>query len=192
VIDTVPNWASPELSAQLPQVRAIGETSEVEFKEDVPEQAHRLGKEIAAMASSGGGRIFLGINDNGDLCGLNVNTGDERDDIAERVHSIARTVKPVPKIDYQFAVESQKAVLVIDISGQEHPVYYYDSRPYVRDKRRARPAEPDEVVKLVWAHPSSEHRRETERLELQQMQDSVDRNREWRRYNDDIRMRRRS
>jgi len=176
--DTIPKWASPVVSAELPKLRESGETPAVDFKEDFPDQTHRLGKEIAAMATSGGGRIFLGINDNGDLCGLNVTTGDEGDDIAERAHSIARTVKPVPKIDFQFAVESQKTVLVIDIPKQEHPVFYYDSRPYVRDERRARPAEPEEVVELVWAHPSSEHKKEMERIRLQQMQDFVDGNRQ--------------
>jgi hypothetical protein len=175
---TVPKWASRELSERLPQIRAEGESLRVDFKQDFPDQSHRLAKEIAAMASSGGGQIFVGINDNGDLCGLNVSTGDERDDIAERAHSIARTVKPVPTITFHFAVESEKTVLVIDVLRQDYPVFYYDSRPYVRDKRRARPAEPEEVVEMVWAHPSSEHKRAMERLTLQQMQQLVDRSRE--------------
>lgn len=54
--DTVPQWASAELSAQLPTLRAAGETPKVDLKEDFSEQAHRLAKDIAAMASSGGGR----------------------------------------------------------------------------------------------------------------------------------------
>ena len=61
---------------------------------------------------------------------------------------------------------------------QQHPVFYYEYRPYVRDGRRARPAEPNEVVKLVWAHPSSEHQRAIERLQEQQIQDFATSSRE--------------
>ncbi len=176
--DTVPKWASAEISAELPNIRSAGENAAVDFKEAFPDQAHRLAKEIAAMASSGGGRIYVGISDNGDLCGINVSNGDERDDVAERAHSIARSVRPVPRINFYFAVEAQSTVLVLDIPKQEHPVFCYDSRPYVRDERRARPAEPEEVVELVWAHPSSEHKKEIERIRQQQLQNFIDHNRQ--------------
>lgn len=173
-----PKWASSEISAQLPSVREAGESTNVDFKESFPDQAHRLAKEIAAMATSGGGRIFIGINDNGDLHGLDASNGDARDDIAERAHSISLTVNPIPNVNLFFAVESEKTVLVVDVPKQSDPVYYYDLRPYVRDERRARPAEPDEVVDLVWAHPSSEHKKEMERMQQQQMQHFIDHNRE--------------
>jgi ATP-dependent DNA helicase RecG len=185
VADTVPKWAFEEISEELPTVREAGECTSVDFKEAFPDQAHQLGKEIAAMASSGGGRIYIGVNDNGDLCGLNLNSGDERDDAAERAHSIARNIKPTPIISLHFAVESESTVLVIDVQKQQHPVFYYDYRPYVRDGRRARPAEPNEVVKLVWAHPSSEHQRAIERLQEQQMQDFATSSRERQRRHDE-------
>jgi ATP-dependent DNA helicase RecG len=178
VDDALPKWASNEISVRLHTVRQVGENAAVDFKETFPDQAHRLGKEIAAMASSGGGRIYIGINDNGELCGITANNGDERDDIVERAHSIARTVKPVPRINLHFAVESTYTVLVLDIPKQDHPVFYYESRPYVRDQRRARPAEPQEVVELVWAHPSSEHKLEMERIHQQQTRDFIEANRE--------------
>lgn len=177
VSDTVPKWASAAISAELPGIRATGENRYADFKEAFPSQAHRLGKEIAAMASSGGGRIYIGIDDNGDLTGIEVKTGEERDDFAERAHSIARSVRPVPKVSLQFAVESGHTVLVIDIQKQSQPVFYYDSRPYIRDERRARPAEPDEVLELVWAHPSSKHKKAMEETELQRMQHISERNR---------------
>lgn len=175
---TVPKWASQTISVELPAIREAGEGKSVDFKEAFPDQAHRLGKEIAAMASSGGGRIFIGIDDNGSLRGINASTGEDRDDLAERAHAICRTVKPVPDVSIHFAVECQLTVLVIEIPRQDHPVFYYEYRPYVRDERRARPAEPNEVVELVWAHPSSEHKKELERLEQQQLQRMIDNSRE--------------
>ncbi len=176
--DDFPKWASPEICDQLPGIREAGESTNVDFKESFPDQAHRLGKEIAAMATSGGGRIFIGIDDDGGLHGVDASNGDERDDIAERAHNIALTVKPIPNVNLMFAVESGRTVLVVDVPKQSDPVYYYDFRPYVRDERRARPAEPDEVVELVWAHPSSGHKKEMERILQHQMQNFIDHNRE--------------
>jgi predicted HTH transcriptional regulator len=88
-----------------------------------------------------------------------------------------------------FAVEDNKQVLAIRIPPQDEPVFYYEYRPYVRDGRRSRPATPDEVKERVWAHPSSEFRREAERLKLQQMQDIVDSGRRFSAAMEDMRRR---
>lgn len=169
--NTIPKWASVEISNELATIREVGENQNVEFKEGFPEDARKLKKEIAAMASSGGGKIFIGINDNCELCGLEAKNDDERDDIFERADNIARTVKPIPIFNLYFAIESDFTILVIEIpKEQDEPVFYSDGKPYVRDKRKARPAEPHEVVELVWKHPSSEHKKELERLELKELQ----------------------
>lgn len=57
------------LHAELLEIIANGENSGVEFKRDDirPEQ---LAKEIVAFANVQGGRIFLGVADDGDLTGL--------------------------------------------------------------------------------------------------------------------------
>lgn len=57
------------LKAELLQIISNGENSGVEFKRDDirPEQ---LAKEIVALANVQGGRIFLGVEDNGEITGL--------------------------------------------------------------------------------------------------------------------------
>lgn len=162
-----PQWTSAELSAQLPRIREAGESKAHEFKEAFPDQAHRLAKSIAALATSDGGYIFIGINDGGELIGLDADTAEKRDDLIERAYSIARTVDPSPIVDIRFAIEASKVVLAIHVGKSEFPVYYYDHRPYIRDGRRSRPAEPQEVQELVWAHPSSEYKRNLERLHFE-------------------------
>jgi predicted HTH transcriptional regulator len=67
-----PQWADPKLSAELPSVRAAGESPTVEFKEQFPDQAHRLAQELAALGTSGGGILYIGISDNGDLVGIRI------------------------------------------------------------------------------------------------------------------------
>ena len=57
------------LKAELLEIIANGENSGVEFKRDDirPEQ---LAKEIVAFANGQGGRIILGVEDNGQFTGL--------------------------------------------------------------------------------------------------------------------------
>jgi len=51
------------------EVLARGEDSHHQFKRDVT-NADSLAAELAAFANSGGGRLFLGVNDDGSIAGL--------------------------------------------------------------------------------------------------------------------------
>jgi predicted HTH transcriptional regulator len=92
----LPEWAFPDVSARLPEIRQRDEGQDVEFKEDFPKQAHNLGSEIAALATSGGSTILIGVHNNGDVSGLEVATEDDRDDVIHRAQNIVRTVEPGP------------------------------------------------------------------------------------------------
>tara|TARA_R110002073_G_scaffold75697_2_gene184571 strand:- start:4987 stop:5532 length:546 start_codon:yes stop_codon:yes gene_type:complete len=175
--NSIPKWACADTSKSLPIIREAGETENVDFKAAFPEQGHRLAKEIAGLATKGGGRIFIGIDDNGALVGLSASNADERDDLAERAHSIALSVKPQVTVEILFAVENDLTVLVIVIPKQIEPVFYYEGRPYLRDQRRARRAEPHEVKEAVWLHPSSEQKRRLEDLTYQQQRDFLNKQR---------------
>jgi predicted HTH transcriptional regulator len=63
-------WVDAVLSAALPGLCRRGEGQDLEFKKQLPEQAHDIGKSIAAFASSGNGRILYGIADDGQILGL--------------------------------------------------------------------------------------------------------------------------
>jgi predicted HTH transcriptional regulator len=163
-IKVLAKWADPDLSYTLPMIRNTGEGPAVEFKEQFPEQAHRLAEELAALGTSGGGKVFIGINDNCDLIGVDASDGQKRDKLVERAQGIISTVRPQLKADILFAVEDEKVAIVIVIPKQDEPVFYYDFWPYIREGRRSRPANPDEVKKLIWSHPSAEHARRMEDL----------------------------
>jgi predicted HTH transcriptional regulator len=127
--NNIPQWADAELSNQLPNIRPAGETPIVEFKERFPDQAHRLAQEFAALATSGGGIVYIGINDNGDLVGIEASDGDARDNLIERAQGILSTIRPNVRADILFAVENATAVLAIRIPPQDEPVFYYENRP---------------------------------------------------------------
>src|SRR3989304_1513999 len=113
MINDIPQWADAQISCKLPDVRAIGENTTVEFKKQFPDQAHELGKELAAFGTSGGGILYIGINNNGDLIGIDAQDANSRDSIAERAKSIILTVRPSLRADILFAVENNTPVLAI-------------------------------------------------------------------------------
>lgn len=166
----IPKWADPITSAKLPGIRSAGEGATVEFKERFPDQAHRLAQELAAFGTSGRGDVFIGINDNGDLVGVNARDGDARDDLIERAQGVVNTIRPKLSVEILFSVENEIPVIIIRVPPQDEPVFYYEHRPYIRDGRRSRPATPDEVKAHVWGHPSAEHARALEKLKFCQVQ----------------------
>jgi predicted HTH transcriptional regulator len=172
-MDSLP-WADAELSMELPGLRSEGEGPTLEYKREFPAQAHEMAAEIAAFATSGGGRILVGVADDGTLVGLDAASLDAVDRLKLRAQGIVKTVKPGVKAHIIAAAENGKTVLCIQVGRQDEPVYYYDFRPYIRVGSMSRPADPDEVKQHVWAHPSAEYRRKTEELELLRRQAFVE------------------
>ncbi len=119
--------------------------------EEFPSQARELGKEIAAFSTSGGGRIILGVTDEGDLSGLNgLVSPQERDTMLRRVEGICHgPVKPSVTPVVRYGLEEGKTLVIIDVPAGVEPVYYCNNVPYIRHLTQSRPAEPHEVVELI-------------------------------------------
>lgn len=164
----IPPWANVELCTKIPEWRKQGEGATLEFKEDFPEQGHTLAREVAAFATSGGGTILIGVHNNGEVSGLAASTEDDRDALVHRAQNIVRTIKPQVKYQTGLASDEGKLILVIAIAAdQGEPVFYYQERPYIRDGRESRPAEPNEVKERVWAHPSAEYAKKMQELKYE-------------------------
>jgi len=103
-----------------------GEGPSVEFKIDFPKQAHDVAKEMAALANSGGGLLFIGIDDEGTPKGI-----AEPNRAAERLANIARTCSPPlwPQID---KIHVSKDICVIYATIPSSPPCFYQGKIYVR------------------------------------------------------------
>jgi predicted HTH transcriptional regulator len=180
----VPSWADRDFSQTISKLREAGEGQKLEFKKEFPPQLHELCKEVASFATSGGGRILLGVADEGTLVGLPCIDAVERDALARRAQGSVGGVRPTVNAAFVVGIEDGKVVLCIEIAEkQNEPVFYYDHRPYVRDRSVSRPATPDEVKTFVWSHPSAEHQRFMEKAKenlVTQSQESS------RRFDEDI------
>ena len=95
--------------AELLQIIALGENSQVEFKRDDcrPEQ---LAREIVAMVNHHGGMILLGVEDDGKISGI------QRENLEEWIMDgvVARKVHPLVLPNYQeISIDEDKRVAVL-------------------------------------------------------------------------------
>ncbi len=150
-MEDLPGWVDLKLSRILPTLRNKGEGSHLEFKSKFPDQGHSLAKEIAAFATSGGGRVLLGVSDDGQLCRtIDASTPGARDSLIKRIQGITRAaVQPAITPIVTFGLEGQYVVLSIEVPRGKQPVYYAGGRPCIRHLSESRSATPDEVIEAV-------------------------------------------
>lgn len=147
----MPVWIDKGISEELPTLREQGEGSHLEYKSEYPENGHELSREIAAFASSGGGKILVGISDEGELIGLSgFEKSTNRDEILRRVQGLcANNISPAIRVDVKFAKERNSIVLAIIVPSGPQPIYYSGGKPYIRHLSSSRPAEPNEVSEKI-------------------------------------------
>ncbi len=100
-------------------VRA-GENLTVEFKRQVP-KLDRLAKSLSAFSNSSGGSIFFGVEDNGDICGLDHLNGTR--DIVRQVAEF-HCDPPAPVKTRVWNPPGGASVLVVEVpEAVDKPVY---------------------------------------------------------------------
>lgn len=147
------------LRLELLELMANGEDSGTEFKRDelTPQD---LAKELVAFANLHGGRVLLGVEDDGSVSGV------VRDDAEEWVLTVARDkVRPplIPYVERVRDVEPGRDVLVatVDRGYAVHARQHHNSLTYyLRVGRQSREASPEELARL-------QQQRGTVRAELQ-------------------------
>jgi ATP-dependent DNA helicase RecG len=124
-----------------------GENSGVEFKRDVVEN-HQLAKELVAFANLGGGKVLLGVEDDGTVSGV------ARADLEEWVMQTCRDkIRPeiVPFFAMVRAVEAGKDVAVIEVERgwSVHHLWHNNHRVYfIRVGSTSREARQEELERL--------------------------------------------
>lgn len=148
-------YRSDEGGVPLEVALAEQEAEHVEFKVRFPDQARDLAKEIAAFGSQdGGGGIFLGVSNSGEVVGLEgLHSYEERDKLRNRISQLAsKSVKPGIDVTVYFIPYGETHVAKVWVARGPEPIYYVDGTPYVRDKDSSRPATPEEVKQRVSEH----------------------------------------
>ena len=123
--------------AELNLVLQEGEGQYIEFKEDL---GAGLSKEIVAFANASGGRIFLGINDKGEIKEIEI-TNKLKSQIQDLVNNCD------PKIKINF--EEFGNILIINIPEGENKPYTCSSGFFMRMGPNSQKMKRDEIIKLA-------------------------------------------
>jgi ATP-dependent DNA helicase RecG len=98
----------------------LGEGVSLEFKESYTD---KIGKSICAFANASGGKIILGVKDNGQIKGFTLNNAT-----SSKIQDIARAIDPSITVDIK-AIDN---IVIIKIpEGMDKP-YFINGRCYLR------------------------------------------------------------
>ena len=125
-------------TVEIMQILARGEDSKNQFKRDVS-NADRLAAELIAFSNSLGGKIFIGVDDDGSIPGLN------KEDI-QRINQLlsntaSQNIKPAINPLTEIVTIDGKNILIIDVpKGVNKPYQDKNGTIWVKngaDKRKA-------------------------------------------------------
>lgn len=138
----------------LKNLIATGESSFLEFKHKIS-SPEKLAKEIAAFANSTGGKILIGVADNGEIVGV--------ESYMEEEFWITQAVEdccvPKAKVVIELISFSGKDILLVDVpEAEEKPIYVKGKKHRIVYVRRADESvvASDEMVEILKKGSSEE------------------------------------
>ena len=96
---------------ELTQLVSLGEGRQLEFKRRVP-RSERIAKEVIAMANTDGGRLLLGVDDDGSIVGVR---DAEEEEFALRQALLAHCDPPVPFSTERIPITGRRDVIVVGV-----------------------------------------------------------------------------
>ncbi|MEZ6012252.1 MAG: ATP-binding protein [Hyphomonas sp.] len=150
---------------------ANGESLSLELKEQLDaRRPEKICKEIAALASMQGGNLFVGVRDDGYVCGV-----DNPKRVQNQIENvIAAHIEPLPIVQISLLTIDDRNVVCAAVQTGIPPVYFYDGRPYWRIGTSSVPAGPTEVERLIRnSEVSLELRRQAAKIASMTPEDNV-------------------
>jgi hypothetical protein len=144
----VEDWRHRPQAVSLEDALKNGESQSVEFKEghaDVP-----LQRAIAAFANTNSGTIFLGVNNNAEVVGIDCNIAKKKYEELLRIRNITtQAIKPAISVHVDFIVHQGKPVARIFVPRGEQPLYFLNHEIYVREQTASMKATPEQVEGIL-------------------------------------------
>lgn len=122
-------------------VLQLGEGQNVEFKEGI---SGTLSKEMVAFANADGGRMFIGISDDGKIAGFK-----KSNRITAIIQDFARNCDPTVKIHLSTIRSDGNDILVIDVPEGENKPYSCSDGYYLRVGPTCQKMRRDELIDFV-------------------------------------------
>jgi ATP-dependent DNA helicase RecG len=141
-------WRKRPQAASLEDALKNGESQAVEFKEG---HAHvPLERAIAAFANTNSGTIFLGVNNNAEVVGIDCDTAQKKDEELQRIRNIiTQAIKPTISVQVDFIVHQGKTVVRIFVPRGDQPLYFLNHEIFVREQTSSMNATPEQVEGIM-------------------------------------------
>jgi ATP-dependent DNA helicase RecG len=137
----------------LQQLLAAGESARLEFKSKISDYAE-IGKIIASFLNAEGGTLVIGVDDSGQIIGID-SAGEE---ISNIQGELLNAISPKASWSINIRNENEKNVIVIDVpQGLESP-YVFGNRIFVRQGTHSVPATSDAIDRLITRRSQDELR----------------------------------
>jgi ATP-dependent DNA helicase RecG len=122
----------------LDLVMKEGEGLKIEFKESF--ESKNLSKEIVAFANSTGGKIFLGIDDNGKIKGVEITNK-----LKSQIQDLAKNCDPSINIE----LKGIGNILIIEVFEGKNKPYFCSSGFYFRNGANSQKMKREEILDFV-------------------------------------------
>jgi hypothetical protein len=144
----VEDWRHRPQAASLEDALKNGESQFVEFKRGLPDKTLALA--IAAFANTNSGTIFLGVDNDCQVVGIDCDSPTRKDEELKRLRQItAEKIKPAISVTADFITYQGKVVLRIFVPRSEQLLCFVDHEIYVRDQSASMKATPEQVERIV-------------------------------------------
>jgi ATP-dependent DNA helicase RecG len=127
----------------LIKILSLGESKNIEFRSSI--QYNMIGRTICAFLNSGGGYVVCGVNNKGEITGVDkssINTADLE-------QSIHLDITPKALISFEIHGIEEKAVLVIEVPAGKDAPYAFKNEINFREGERTVKADVDTIRDLV-------------------------------------------
>lgn len=143
------------------------ESETIEFKESFSE-LDAGGETIVGFANKGGGDLYFGVKNNGDLIGM-LSVADST--LIQIAQKLSDNIEPQLVININKEVVGSKEIVHIKVSQSSTPYHTYKGKPYIRIANTTREMKQSEYTKRLIQYGTSNKDYSSQTLEEAKMTD---------------------
>jgi hypothetical protein len=131
-----------------------GEGPSIEFKRsisfEIANSIDEVLRTVTAFANTRDGTMFIGVEDDGKIKGIDVRVPKEKDHLSQRIHQLVRQrIKPSPLAQVDFTDARGFVICRVFVPRGDEPLYFFEGVIYVRDGSSDLKAHAEIVKKLL-------------------------------------------
>jgi schlafen family protein len=127
---------------------AAGEGQTIEFKHGLTEDP--LLRAITAFANTNDGTVFIGIDDEGRVRGLEFQSSKAKDEFRHKVYSLVRDrIQPIPAVDLDFEPTAGMEVARLFVRRGDALLYYFRGVNFIRHGESNVIPRPEQIVRIL-------------------------------------------